>query len=726
MLLALCIVCTYSVAPENGNVYAASKKSSPKSITLKYKSTKLNNGSYTVKKGKSIQLKATVLPKKADRSAKIVWKSSNKKIVAVTSKGKIKAKKVGKATITATLKGTKEKAKVTICVGTPVKKVTVATGSVTLEEGQTHQIKARVNPKNAKVKGVKYTSSNKSIATVTSKGVVKAVAPGKAIITVQPKDLAGKAAKVTLTVYEKAPTPSPSPTPTPSPSPTPTPSPSPTPTPKHMVSSIELSRYSCYVALGKTFKVDAAVYPENAANKKLTWTSDDPSIATVDQNGLITAVETGYTFITVSASDGSGVYEEIDVYVREEYLSVYDWETYNSCEDGDTIVLHEGMPKRLEVNAFEQDYNGSIDVTSDAGSSLVVSDPDEEYQYGDVYRSIELNPSSGADGKTLTISYGSFTKSFKLKVFRQFPLEFESNGGETFASMMIFEDTKLRLPSPFREKYVFKGWYLDSGFSNKVEDGSILEYKDGGYTLYADWEEEYLVLNPSNLNIEAEDINTGLYGTFSTNGIIDEISYVLYDENDDEKTSGTAIIGSGDWGIETLGISPGNNRVVVKAVTTAETEAQAEVTLTYDRGEIEYEFSEDTVVGLEEEGVAPFINNRLDIFFEEDVSEDEADLVFKEIGATKIGYLRTINMYQVELEQSYNTIEKLIEYAESVTNKYEEITLAEPEFLVQNEDQTIYNDSWSNADWDVSNPSGANWWAEAINAPGAWNYVSKM
>ena len=717
LLLALCMVTTYAVFPGNGAVYAASKKVPVKSITLKYKNIKLNNGIYTLKKGKSLKLNAVISPKKVAGKANVVWKSSNQKIVSVTKQGKIKAKKAGKATVIATVKGTKKKAKVTIYVGTPVKKVTVSKGSVTLEQGQTYKIASKLNPKKPSVKGVKYSSNNKNIATVSSNGVISAVTPGTTTVLVKPKDLAGNTAKVTVTVLGKTPSPSPST------------SPSPSPSTKYMVSSIELSRYECYIAPGKTVKVNAEVYPENATNKKLTWKSDDTSVATVDQDGLITAIDTGYTYITVAASDGSGIYEEIYVVVKNEYLSVYGMETGISYEDGDTIVMHEGMPTQLEVNAFEQDAEGLINISSEAGASLKIDEYDEYYYYyGDVYRSVVLTPSSEADNKTLTVSYGSFTKTFKLKVYKQFALNFESNGGEALASMTIFEDTKLRLPSPFREKYVFKGWYLESGLSTKIEDGSTLDYNASGYTLYADWEEEYLELIPSSNNIEAEDINIGLEGILNTNGVIDNITYTVFDsdENDVEKTSGTAIIGLDEWSIDTLGISPGTNRVIVNAVTTAGTEAQAEVILTYDRGEVEAEVSEDNVAGIGEEDALPFVNNRIDIFFEDDVTEDEADSIIREIGATQIGFLRTINMYQVELSQNYNNLDDLINFVKSVEEKYEAITLAEPEFIAQDADQITYNDPWNNADWDMANPSGANWWAEAIDSPGAWNYASKM
>ena len=70
------------------------------------KAIKLNKSSVTIKKGKSITLKATTSKKKA----KIKWSTSNKKVATVTQKGKVTGKKPGKAIITAKIKGTSKKA----------------------------------------------------------------------------------------------------------------------------------------------------------------------------------------------------------------------------------------------------------------------------------------------------------------------------------------------------------------------------------------------------------------------------------------------------------------------------------------------------------------------------------------------------------------------------------------------------------------------------------------
>lgn len=146
----------------------------------------------TVQKGKKATLTVTRNPVSA--TEKITWKSSNTKVATVTSKGVVKGKKAGTATITAkTSNGKKATCKVT--VKNP--SVTLAKKSATIKVGKTTTIKVKSTfPKNDKVKS--YKSSNTKVATVTSKGVVKGKKAGKATITVTMKSGAKTTFKVTV------------------------------------------------------------------------------------------------------------------------------------------------------------------------------------------------------------------------------------------------------------------------------------------------------------------------------------------------------------------------------------------------------------------------------------------------------------------------------------------------------------------------------------------------
>lgn len=167
---------------------AAAKKAAVKKVTLNY-------NEYVMKKGAKLKLKATIAPKNAKTTLK--WKSSNKKVATVSSKGVVTAKaKKGKATITVTAGSKKATCKITI--GTPVKKITASDLKLTV--GQSAKINAKISPKNATVKKLTYQSSNKGIAKVDAKGKVTAVKEGKAKITIKAADCNRVKKTITVTV----------------------------------------------------------------------------------------------------------------------------------------------------------------------------------------------------------------------------------------------------------------------------------------------------------------------------------------------------------------------------------------------------------------------------------------------------------------------------------------------------------------------------------------------
>ena len=154
----------------------------------------------TLKKGKTFTLKSKVTVT-GKASKKVTYKTSNKKIATVNAKGKITAKKKGTAKIYVISKADKKKkCTVTVTVGTPVTKVKLNKTKSTMTIGKKQTLKATVTPKKASSKAVVWKSSNKKVATVTSKGVVKAKKAGTATITATAKDGSGKKATCKVTV----------------------------------------------------------------------------------------------------------------------------------------------------------------------------------------------------------------------------------------------------------------------------------------------------------------------------------------------------------------------------------------------------------------------------------------------------------------------------------------------------------------------------------------------
>ena len=144
------------------------------------KSIKLNKTSATLKKGKSLTLKATISPSSANNKA-VTWSSSNKKVATVDKKGKVKA--VAAGTVKITVKSGSQKAVYTIVVPgtTAIKGVK---SSVSVKKGKSYTLKPKLSYTESPDK-VTYKSSNKKIATVSKKGVIKGKKKGTATITIK-------------------------------------------------------------------------------------------------------------------------------------------------------------------------------------------------------------------------------------------------------------------------------------------------------------------------------------------------------------------------------------------------------------------------------------------------------------------------------------------------------------------------------------------------------------
>ncbi len=184
-------------------------KASPKVNVKKVTSVNSLTGSKTIKlaKGKKATLKTTVsvTPNKT-ANKKATYESSNTKVATVTSKGVITGKKAGTAKIIVRpAKNKKLKAVVTVkVVKGRVTSVKLDKTSGTLTKGKTVKLKASVKTTSGGSKDVVWTTSNKKVATVSSKGTVKAVGTGTAVITAKAADGSGKKAAYKVKVKNAA------------------------------------------------------------------------------------------------------------------------------------------------------------------------------------------------------------------------------------------------------------------------------------------------------------------------------------------------------------------------------------------------------------------------------------------------------------------------------------------------------------------------------------------
>ena len=187
-----CDICNYTMKASPSN------PSNPPASSEKKPYVKLNVSSITLQVKKStsvVKIKSQYPSKDTVKS----YKSSNTKVATVDKKGKVTAKKTGKATITVTMKsGARAKYTVKVQKGkVTTQKIKLNKSSSTLKKGKTLTLKVTRTPITATEK-ITYASSNKKVATVSSKGKIKAKKKGKATITVKTSN--GKKATCKITV----------------------------------------------------------------------------------------------------------------------------------------------------------------------------------------------------------------------------------------------------------------------------------------------------------------------------------------------------------------------------------------------------------------------------------------------------------------------------------------------------------------------------------------------
>ena len=156
---------------------------------------------------------------------------------------------------------------------TSVTGITLDVSTLTLEEKTIGKLKATVNPINATNKAVTWSSSDETVTTVDQNGNVTAVAQGTATITVKSQEDETIKAECTVTVNPKT----------------------------IPVTSVAISRTSIELIPEETENLTVRIFPNTATNKNVTWSSSDEAVATVDQNGNVTAVAQGTATITVKS-----------------------------------------------------------------------------------------------------------------------------------------------------------------------------------------------------------------------------------------------------------------------------------------------------------------------------------------------------------------------------------------------------------------------------------------
>lgn len=203
----------------------------------------------------------------------------------------------------------------------------VKTGTLTIEKGETFQLKSNRS-------NVKWKSSNQKIVTVSKSGKLKGIKEGTAKVTLT----AGKSkVSIDVTVGTK-------------------------------VSNVNVIKSAVALPVGLTSTIKADIAPSNASNQTLAYQSNNAKIASVSKEGVITAKKTGRTKITVLATDGSKKKEVVTVTVYAADSTIRMQDDFFQAVNTSTIAAHPLAADQSEWNNFyelqtkiTEDLSGLID-----------------------------------------------------------------------------------------------------------------------------------------------------------------------------------------------------------------------------------------------------------------------------------------------------------------------------------------------------------------------------
>lgn len=319
----------------------------------------------------------------ATNNSEITWKSSDDKIATVEG-GVVKALKPGKVIITASQKvqGVVKTASCEILIQQSVSKITVTPAETNIAIGGYTTLHATITPSNLSGIQLVWKSSNENVVQVVESSALTAtivgVAGGNAVISAINQDnVVVGYCHVTV---------------------------------RQPVTSIVLSETNITVDMStKTLQLRASVYPENALNKAVTWTSTDPSKVKVDANGTLTILKPGAVSIIATSVDNPAVTAICNVNVNIPVVSI--------TLDAKEKTMYVGQSERLTYYILPTNAsNNSVTWTSTNNSVVTVDNTGKVTAKGVGTAVVMVKTLDGSHTAYCTITVKRVATSIKLDV----------------------------------------------------------------------------------------------------------------------------------------------------------------------------------------------------------------------------------------------------------------------------------------------------------------------
>lgn len=251
---------------------------------------------------------------KAASKLTVEWTSSDESVATVDATGMVVAVSAGEADITASVTDSEMSAVCKVTVKVAAKDITVPDNlDVKLNDGNETTVEATVSPADATDVKVSYTSTDEAVATVDKDGRVQVLQPGECdiVTTLTQEDKKVVEKKTHIKAY-------------------------------YEVEGITLDKTEGILTAGNTVALNATVLPEEIADETtVTWTSSDEKVATVDENGKVTAIAAGEATITANAGEKSATYK---LTVQAKKVAQTSNKTYSSSSSNSSAAVMPSNP----------------------------------------------------------------------------------------------------------------------------------------------------------------------------------------------------------------------------------------------------------------------------------------------------------------------------------------------------------------------------------------------
>ena len=344
-------------------------------------------GPLTLATGRKTQVTAEVWPQDSE-NRKIAWASTDETVATVSVEGIISGKTAGECDIVAVSQSAPEVMDVIhLIVRQRLKSVRFASGKESVRAGESIRTQVILEPADVPPTELIYSSRDEGIAQVDQNGVVTGVAPGRTIIRAQAQDGSGRYGQMTVTVLEA---------------------------PK----SLTLDTDSLTLSVGQSHQIGVTGVSQTL------WESTSGQIATVDENGVVTAVSTGRCVVTCTAQAQPDlkasvtvrvVQQVTDIQVSPETLSLeagqqgkISWTVFPGDADDPTVIMEstdpavaqvdqKGMVTALQAGACEIVLSAADGMGQTARVSVTVTEPEPDIRV----QLISLSSENGQTALTL-------------------------------------------------------------------------------------------------------------------------------------------------------------------------------------------------------------------------------------------------------------------------------------------------------------------------------------